>query len=32
MVSLLRSQQSYAAAAKVITTADQMMQAILQMV
>jgi len=32
MVSLLKSQQSYAAAAKVITTADQMMQAILQMV
>lgn len=32
MVSLLKSQQAYAAAAKVITTADQMMQAILQMV
>lgn len=32
MVSLLKSQQAYSAAAKVVTTADQMMQAILQMV
>lgn len=32
MLTLIKAQQSYSAAAKVVTTADQMMQAILQMV